>query len=183
MFTTLGAGIARRARLVLAVSLVALIGAVVVGIGVFGPVRSGGFDDPRSASSQAAVLVDRHFGGEPNLVVLVHARTGTIDTSAAAAGGAALVHQLRRDPRLSDVVSYSGTHSRGLESIDHTDALIVGRVVGRGATADENAAAVLASYSHVDTAAVTVRIGGAAGTGIGVRSGRTSRSPRPSRYR
>ena len=166
MFHTLGSRIVRRARVVLAVALVALIGAAVVGVGVFGHVLSGGFADPRSASSQATELLAEHFGGQPDLVLLVHARSGTVDTPTVAASGEALTRRLAADPRLADVSSYWGTHAAALESTDHTDALVVARVVGDAAVADTNATAVLAAYAHADTAAATVRIGGDAGTGI-----------------
>ncbi len=169
MFHTLGVRIVRRARLVLAVALVALIGAAVVGVGVFGHVLSGGFADPRSASTQATTLLAQHFGGEDDLLVLVHARAGTVDSPAAAADGQALTRRLAADPRLTGVSSYWATHAAALASTDHTDALIAARVVGVGATGDTNATAVLAAYAHTDTPAVTVRVGGDAGTGIGTQ--------------
>ena len=53
MFYKLGLLIVTRARLVLALGLVALAISAVLGVGVFSRLLSGGFDDPASASSRA----------------------------------------------------------------------------------------------------------------------------------
>ena len=53
-----GEFITRHARLMLVVSGVALVAMAVVGVGAFGKLRTGGFDDPASQSSRAAAVVD-----------------------------------------------------------------------------------------------------------------------------
>ena len=68
-----GEFITRHARLMLVVSGVALVAMALVGMGAFGKLRTGGFDDPASQSSRAAAVVDAKFGGAANLVLLVHA--------------------------------------------------------------------------------------------------------------
>ena len=82
MFYRLGLRIAVRARLILALSAAVLVLCAVLGVGAFGRLLTAGFDDPASASSQAKVLLDQKFGGEPDLIFLVHARTGTVDDAA-----------------------------------------------------------------------------------------------------
>jgi putative drug exporter of the RND superfamily len=164
-FYRLGQSVVAHARLVLAVSLAVLVVAAVLGVGAFGRLLSGGFDNPSSASSQAAALLDQHFGGQPDLIFLVHARTGTVDSPAATAGGSALAATLARDPRLSGVTAYWSTHAPGLRSTDGSDALILTHVVGNDDQATTAATALLADYAHLDSSAVTVRIGGALGTG------------------
>jgi hypothetical protein len=42
----------------------------------FGVLRGGGFTDASSASSRAETMVDRDFGGEANLDLLVTPRAG-----------------------------------------------------------------------------------------------------------
>jgi hypothetical protein len=106
LFYRLGLKIAGRARLVLAASGVVLVISAVLGVGAFGRLLSGGFDDPASASSQAKALLDQKFGGEPDLIFLVHARTGTVDRAAVTAMGQALQHKLTADARLRGVTSY-----------------------------------------------------------------------------
>ena len=100
MFYTLGSVIVRRARLVLALSVAALVVFAVLGVGVFGRLLSAGFDNPASASSKAKVLLDQKFGGDPDMIFLVHATSGTVDGPAATASGEALAAKLVADPRL-----------------------------------------------------------------------------------
>jgi RND superfamily putative drug exporter len=166
-FYRLGLFIAGRARLVLSLSLALLVVFAVLGVGVFGRLLSGGFDNPSSASSRVTALLNSKFGGEPDILFLVHANAGTVDGAAATASGEALAAKLAADPRLSGVTSYWTTHAAGLRSKDSTDALILARVVGNDNQAATTAPAVIATYAHVNTAATTVRIGGALGTDIG----------------
>ena len=172
MFYKLGLLIVTRARLVLALGLVALAISAVLGVGVFSRLLSGGFDDPASASSRAQVLLDQKFGGEPDMIFLVRARDGNVGSGAAAASGQALAKRLGGDPRLTGVTSYWATRAPGLRSRDGSDALILARVAGDDAQAASNATALLAAYAHLDNRAVTVRIGGALGTDIGGQVGK-----------
>ncbi len=172
MLYRLGLRIVTRARLVLAVGVVALVLSAVLGIGAFARLLSGGFDDPASASSQAKVLLDQKFGGEPDMIFLVHARTGTVDDTAVSATGQALARRLSADARLRGVTSYWTKNAAGLRSRDGTDALILANVIGDEQTADTNAKALLSDYAHLDGPAATVRIGGAQGTDVGTQVGK-----------
>jgi putative drug exporter of the RND superfamily len=172
MFYKLGLLIVTRARLVLALGLVALVISAILGVGVFSRLLSGGFDDPASASSRAQVLLDQKFGGEPDMIFLVRARDGNVASGAGAASGQALAKRLDGDPRLTGVTSYWATRAPGLRSRDGSEALILARVAGDDAQAASNATALLAAYAHLDNRAVTVRIGGALGTDIGGQVGK-----------
>ncbi|BEP13498.1 MMPL family transporter [Acidothermaceae bacterium B102] len=167
MFSRLGQLVVTRARLVLALALVVLALSAVSGVSVFSRLLSGGFDDPSSASSRAAALVNQTFGGEPDLIFLVHARAGTVDAAGPAASGRALAARLAADPHLTGVTSYWATGNAGLRSKDGSDALILSRVVGDDEQAAKTATTLLSTYAHVDDSAVTVRIGGQLGTDIG----------------
>ena len=167
MFYTWGSVIVRRARLVLALSVAALLVFAVLGVGVFGRLLSAGFDNPASASSKAKVLLDQKFGGDPDMIFLVHATSGTVDSAATSASGEALAAKLAADPRLTGVTSYWTTHAASLRSKDGTDALILTRVVGDDNQAATTSTKLLSDYAHENTPAATVRIGGALGTGIG----------------
>ncbi len=172
MFHRLGLKIVARARLVLALSAVALVISAVLGVGAFARLLSGGFDDPASASSQAKGLLDQKFGGEPDLIFLVHARAGTVDAPALTATGQALAQRLKADARLRGVTSYWTTKSPGLRSRDGTDALILANVVGDEQTADKNAKALLTDYAQLDSPDATVRIGGPRGTDVAGQVGK-----------
>ena len=71
-----GEFVARRARLLLVVSVLLMVGAGILAAGAFGKLQSGGFDDPGAQSTQAQQLIDERFGGESNLVLLVTADDG-----------------------------------------------------------------------------------------------------------
>jgi RND superfamily putative drug exporter len=172
MFYRLGLTIASRARVVLTLGAVVLIVSVALGVGVFGRLLSGGFDDPASGSSRAKALLDREFGGEPDIVFLVHARSGSVDDPAVATTGQALASRLAADSRLRGVTSYWSTHASGLRSRDGSEALILAHVVGDDETADKNATALLGDYAHLDDTQATVRIGGALGTDVGSQVGK-----------
>jgi len=172
MFFRLGLLVARRARLVLGLAAVVLVASAVFGLGVFGRLLTGGFDDPASASSRASTLLDQKFGGEPDIVFLVHARSGTVDQPAVVASGQALATRLGHDDRLRNVTSYWTTRAPSLRSEDRADALILAHVAGDDRDADSNAKKVLSDYAHLDDAAATVRIGGAHGTDVGSQVGK-----------
>ena len=161
-FFRLGASVVGRARSILVLAAIALAACALLGVGVFGRLLSEGFDDPKSASSQANALLDQHFGGQPDMVFLVHARTGSVDAPAAASAASALADRLTADPRLTGVTSYWTHRPAGLRSKNGTDALILARVSPGG-----DAPALRNAYRHTDTATITVRIGGAAGTDVG----------------
>jgi RND superfamily putative drug exporter len=169
VFYRLGLTIVARARLVLALGVLALVISTVLGVGAFSRLLSGGFDDPASASSQANTLLDQKFDGEPDMIFLVHARTRTVDGSAVTATGEALARRLGADARLRGVTSYWSTRSPGLRSRDGSDALILANVIGEDQTADTNAKALLSDYAHLDSSAATVRIGGGRGTDVGTQ--------------
>jgi RND superfamily putative drug exporter len=172
MFYRWGLKVVAAARLVLALGALALLVSVVLGIGAFGRLLTGGFDDPASASSRAKVLLDQKFGGEPDMIFLVHARHGSVDDASASKAGEALARRLSADTRLRGVTSYWSTHAAPLRSRDGTDALILAHVIGDDQQADTNAKALLGDYGHLDDSSVTVRIGGARGTDVGTQVGK-----------
>src|SRR5215471_7031591 len=128
-----GAWVARRARLILVLGFVAVVAAGVLGAGAFGKLKNGGFDDPGSQSTQAQQLIDSHFGGQSNLVLLVRAHSGSVDDPAVAAAGRAVAQQLSSEANVTGVVSYFGTGAPALRSTDGTQALILGHI-----TADDS---------------------------------------------
>ena len=163
-FHRLGQFLAGHARAVLAVTFVVLVLSAVLGAGAFGRLLSGGFNDPSSDSSKATSLLNQKFGGQPDMIFLVQARTGTVDSPAAARSGGVLAAELSRDHRLSGVTSYWASRSPGLRSRDSSEALILTHVVGNDDQATKTATKILTDYAHKNDAAVTVRIGGALGT-------------------
>ena len=116
----------RAARLIVRYRWTVLIGYVIslvilglLGAGVFGAMKSRGFDDPSSQSAEAASLLSGSFGAVEPFAVLAVEATQPIDAPAVASAGAALASDVAAMPGVTDVVSYwtSGQPPQ-LKSID-----------------------------------------------------------------
>ncbi|MER5944350.1 MMPL family transporter [Streptomyces sp. NPDC001928] len=155
----------RRARLVLIVAVVAtaLMGAL--GSGAFTKLLGGGFDDPASQSTRARNLIDKKFGGETNLVLLVRAGDSRVDTPSAEQNGKALVASLKKEKTLANVVSYWDTRSAQLLSKDGREAMVLAHVKGDPTQQQKNAKSLLDDYDGTYDKALTVRAGGVAAVG------------------
>ena len=135
MLTRLGWFVVRRRRLVLSFTGLFLVVAVVVGIGAFGVLKDGGFDDPSSESSGAAALLEERFGGgDPNVVLVATAEGRNVDDTDLIAAGTDLTERLAAVEGVEQVVSYwSLGGPESLRSTDGDTALVVGRMVGEDA--------------------------------------------------
>ncbi|MFI6408248.1 MMPL family transporter [Streptomyces sp. NPDC050548] len=162
MFERIAELVIRRSRLVLVVAVVAVALMGVLGAGAFGKLLGGGYDDPSSASSRAAKVIDRKFGGETNLVLLVTAAEGRVDGTPAEQSGRALVAQLRREQHLENVISFWDTSSPDLRSKDGREAVVLAHVKGNDTERDENAKSVIDAYAGPYEDSLTVRAGGGA---------------------
>jgi RND superfamily putative drug exporter len=168
-----GTFVARHARLLLAISAVVTIGALAVGLGAFGKLQSGGFDDPSSESTQAQQLIDAKFGGQTNLALLVTARGGDVNGAAASTAGRTLTDNLAGEPGVTDVVSYWSTRSAGLRSTDGRQALVLAHLDGDDNQVLTRAKALVARYatpSGTTTGAIAVAAGGLAGANVDVNA-------------
>ncbi|MET8290603.1 MMPL family transporter [Streptomyces sp. NPDC051639] len=162
MFERIAELVIRRSRLVLVVAVVAVALMGAAGAGAFGKLLGGGYDDPASSSSRAAEVIDKKFGGETNLVLLVRASEGRVDAPAARRSGLALVADLKKERNLGNVVAYWDTASADLRSEDGREALVLAHVRGDGTERDENAKRVIDAYAGSYEGALAVRAGGGA---------------------
>ncbi|MBK6010105.1 MMPL family transporter [Streptomyces sp. MBT53] len=162
MFERIAELVIRRSRLVLVVAVVAVALMGVLGAGAFGKLLGGGYDDPSSASSRAAKVIDRKFGGETNLVLLVTAIEGRVDGTPAEQSGRALVAKLKREQHLENVISFWDTSSPDLRSKDGREAVVLAHVKGNDTERDENAKSVVDAYAGPYEDSLTVRAGGGA---------------------
>ncbi|GAA4807145.1 MMPL family transporter [Nocardioides caeni] len=173
MYRWIGEVVTRRARLVLALGVLAVVIAGVVGVGAFGKLQTDGFDDPDSDSSRAAALLDERFPGGADYVFVIAAGDGDVDSPLSSNAGAELTAQLRADPMLTDVVSYFDTRAGPMRSTDGAHALVTASIAP---DQDADPAAVLERYDGTTAAgdALTVRIGGGevVGEEIGGQIGR-----------
>ena len=159
----LGRFTVRWRRWILALALVFVAVAGAFGGNVAQHLSSGGFDDPNSESSRAATaLNDTFHTGSPNLVLLVTATQGTVDSSAVAARGAQLTEQLAAEPGVADVASYwSLGQAPPLRSTDGTRAMILARITGSDDTVRDRVKQISPAYSISDPT-VSVQVGGRA---------------------
>ncbi|MEV6472521.1 MMPL family transporter [Streptomyces sp. NPDC051657] len=170
MFERLAELAIRRSRPVLVVAAVALVLMGAVGAGAFGKLLGGGFDDPSSPSTRAAVVIDEKFGGETNLVLLVGAADGSVDSPAVRQSGQSLVAGLKEEKGLTNVVSYWDTGSPDLRSEDGREAMVLAHVTGDETRQQENAQQIIDAYTGTQDDGLTVRAGGGAAVGSDLSS-------------
>ncbi|MFE3059472.1 MMPL family transporter [Nocardia sp. NPDC059239] len=157
----LGGLLYRRARTVLAFSVLILIAAALLGVGAFGKLQGGGFDDPAAASSRAAAVIDDHFGGQTNLVLMVHANSGSVDTPAVADAARQLTERVAAEPGLSQVASYWTTAAPAMKSRDGANGIVVAHIDGDATQVSERAAVLVDRYRG-PSGPITVGAGGSA---------------------
>ncbi len=158
----LGLFLARHARAVLAIGLLLLLGAAVLGTRAFGELQSGGFDDPGSESYRAAQLSADHFPSGPNLVVLVTAHDGVITGPADMQAGQDVTSRLAALPNVTVTASYFTTPAAALMSRDGRSALILMKVGGSQGQTVTRSSDVSRAVGG-DRGAVSVSVGGSSG--------------------
>jgi RND superfamily putative drug exporter len=160
MTRSIGSFVVRRARLVLVVAMLVVIGFGALGLGAFGKLKTGGFQDPGAESTIAQTLTDQRFGGSAGVVLLIHAEAGTVNDAPARAAGAEAARRLAAVPGVSNVVSYWQTRNPGLRSTDSTYALILGNTRSDLNPSSSELASLQSHSSQVD-----VTVGGSAAIG------------------
>jgi RND superfamily putative drug exporter len=161
VFTRLGQFTVRRRRLVLALTVLFVVAAGMMGTRVFGSLAGGGFDDPGSESSQASEYLSDQLGAtDPELVLLVEATGGDVDDQAAATAGAELTAALTEEAHVASVVSYwSAGQPPPLRSNDSASALVVVDLEGDDEDIDDAAARLEDTYAGT-RGPIDVRFGG-----------------------
>jgi putative drug exporter of the RND superfamily len=164
MFGRIGRFAATHARAVLVVSVLVMIGAGALGFTAFGKLKTdGGFEDPAAESSQAQQLLDTRFGGDTDIVVLMTATSGTVDSPAAKAAAADLTRRLADDAKLTHVASYATTHAPQMKSADGKYAIAVATLTG-----DPDTVADLRDTYDSTSGPLHVSIGGPKAIGVDV---------------
>ena len=175
MLQRLGDLMYRRARLVLLVTGVLLAVAAVIGVGAFGKLQGGGFDDPNSQSTRAANQIDARFGGHDNLILLVRAQHGTVDSPDARSAGLRLTGSLEaRTSAIDRVTSYWTSPTPTLRSKDGTQAMVLLHVKGSDQQVTDNAKSLIATYTApgagIGSPAISVLAGGDAAVNVQVNA-------------
>jgi putative drug exporter of the RND superfamily len=151
---------AHRKGIVVATGLLVVVAALFGG-SVESHLSEGGFDAPSEQSVHAAnVLAAEFHNGSDNVVLLVRASTGTVDSAAVAAAGRALTTRLAAQPHMANVMSYWSLDSVPLlRTSNRTEALIVGRITGNQDQVIRREPAIAAALSRPD-GPISVSVGG-----------------------
>ena len=162
MLIGLGRFTVRWRKAILVGAAVFVVASFVIAGGVADKLTAGGFADPHSESERAASILQREFGSlDPNVVLLVTAKHGTVDDPAVAAAGAKITQELS-DKLGNTVASYwSLGNAAPLASKDHTQALVLGVITGGDDHVDD-VIKVLSPQFTRDNATVSVAVGGRA---------------------
>jgi RND superfamily putative drug exporter len=132
MLDRLGRFTVRRRKWILVGTVIGIVVAGAFGGSVIEKLSNGGFTDPQSESQQAERVLNRVFNaGNPNLVLLVTARQGTVEQPAVAAAGTALTKELAGARGIQQAFSYWTLGSpQPLRSTDSRQALVLARIDG-----------------------------------------------------
>ncbi len=164
MLTTLARLLVRHARLVLAVALIALLGAGVVGMGAFAKLKTAGFEAPDSGAVRARAVLATQFGGEPDLVLLVRT-PGSVDGPAGAAAGRAVTDRLAAEAGVAGVTSYWTSGAPSLRGRDGRAGLVLAHVAGDEQAAADRTRQLTDAFAGPAPGGATVTVGGGAAIG------------------
>ena len=138
MLHRLGGIIYRAKWAVLLGGMALVVAAAIFGAGVFGTLKSGGFQDPNSQSTQAQTLLDQRFGGAASDVVLLMQNNTLKATDPAFVSAAtALLDTLKARSEVASVTSYYSTHSASFLSRDGHETFAVVQLAPQDETAKE----------------------------------------------
>ncbi|MGH9120843.1 MAG: MMPL family transporter, partial [Acidimicrobiales bacterium] len=128
-FGRIGAIAVSRRRLILFISLGVVVVAAFFGVKAPSVLGGGGFVSPNAPSQLAAnALTSEFHGGGPNLIFVVTARSGTVNSIPVASAGLALTRDLVVAPGVTTALSYWTTLSPALMSRNSTQGLVEARV-------------------------------------------------------
>ena len=126
MLARLGGMLYRTRWLVLFLAFLIVAGAAVFGTGLFGSLKSGGFNDPNSESSRAETLLDAKLGGSTADIIILMSNNSIKATDAAFMDAATqMLAKLKARSDVASVTSYYSTHNASLLSRDGHETFAV----------------------------------------------------------
>jgi RND superfamily putative drug exporter len=161
-------GILYRARwAVLLGGMALVVAAAIFGAGVFGSLKSGGFQDPNSESSHAQSLLDQQLGGATtDIVILMQSDTLKATDSAFTDAATQMLDTLQARPEVASVISYYSTHSARFLSRDGHETFAAVQLAPKDETTKEKDYNALRPLMTSPTLHVTV--GGNVPTNVAV---------------
>jgi RND superfamily putative drug exporter len=152
--------VVRRPKLVLLTALILAVLAITFSGGLVGALKTGGFDDTRSDSVHGRALLAQHFrAADPNLVVLIEKRGGSVDDADTRAAAQRVTQRLSATTGVTVAGSYWSDRLPQLVNRDRDKGIVLVHVDG-----DEDQSAQRVTGLHDDlagsTGAVRVSFGG-----------------------
>ena len=163
MIESIARAVVRRRRAVLVAAALVLLASFAYGGRVATKLNTGGFDDPKAESTLAGTALATQFHtGDPNLVMIVTAKSGSVDSPAVAAAGRALTAQLGRTRYVTGAVSYWTLGSPPpLKSRTARQALVLARVTGTDDQVNLRVADIMRTFEST-AGPITVKVTGPA---------------------
>jgi RND superfamily putative drug exporter len=167
----LGRVVVQHARLMLLLATLLTIGAAILGTQANSKLQDGGLVPSGAPSARAASIIDRDFGGQANLVLLVTARHGTIDNPAVSAAAANISRTVARQPGIRLLATRWNSSDPALRSQGGREGLILADVEGSAQQAlqrSKRLVAELTGPAQADPQIITVAAGGIEGTDVAI---------------
>lgn len=169
MFTAISRSVNKHPKAIIVTSLVVFVLSIVLGVQSFGKLQSGGFNSSSAQSTIAQNLIKKDFGGQTNVVFLIYAKHGTVNSADIKQTGLLLTQKLDQDPTISNVASYWQSQNPGLRSTDSSYGLIVANIKGDDATILSRASVLIKTYTTNNTV-YSVMLGGSAPAGVDINN-------------
>jgi len=146
---------------VLAIAVLAMVGAGLYGSGVASSLSNGGFEDPEAESVAAADALAEQFGSAPpDVIMVVRARDGSVDDPEVTAAGIALVDEIASEHDVLQVSSYWTLGSPvSLRSDTGDEALVFASLEGDQGTVLDRSAEITEVF-HGPAGPIEVLVGG-----------------------
>jgi RND superfamily putative drug exporter len=161
MFKKIGKLAYNRSKVILIIATVLVIVSASLGFRVFSVLKTGGFNDPKAGSTIAQQLINQNFKGQSNLVVLVQAKNGNVDSQSVRQIGLATAQKLAADTDIDNITSYWQTKSPELRSTNGSYALITAHLKGSDQVAATEAGQLNTELAK-NTNSVSIKLGGIA---------------------
>jgi uncharacterized membrane protein YdfJ with MMPL/SSD domain len=169
MLARFGGALYRARWFVLLAGVLLVIAAGIFGGGLFGLLKSGGFEDPNSQSSHAQTLLNQQLGGATtDIVILMQSRTLSVTDPAFASAATQLLDTLRARPEVASVTSYYSTQSTRFVSRDGHETFAVLQLTSKDDTIKAQQYKTLLPFITSPTLQIT--IGGAVAANSAISS-------------
>ncbi len=153
-----GAVVARRATAVLVSGVAALVLCIGYGVGVFGSLSNGGFDDPASESAKEVASESATFTSHDADVVAIYSSNDLAATDPAFEGSVKDVVAGLPAHAVVRVQPYYAPHAKGLVSADGHAAMVVLTLIG--VTQDDKHASYEDIKDKLEATGLTTNVGG-----------------------